>query len=97
MKRVFRQLLILLVIVGLAVGVRYVAKKQTRKRREAGYQSTLYSYWQVLKPGMTRKEVEDHLRAKKLEFRQMCCVDSKEFRTIRWADLVRIGEEDAPW
>jgi hypothetical protein len=46
---------------------------------------------------MTRKEVEDYLRAKKLEFRQMCCVDTKEFRTIPCADLVRIGEEDAAW
>jgi hypothetical protein len=96
MKRVFGQLLILLVIVLLAVGVRYVVKKQTRNRREAGYQSTLYSYSQVLKPGMTRKEVEDFLRAKKLEFRQMCCVDTKELRKIPWDDLVKIGAEDAP-
>jgi len=97
MKRVFRQLLTLLVIVVLPVGVGYFVKKQTRKRREAGYQSTLYSYSRVLKPSMTRKEVGDYLRAKRLEFRQMCCVDTKEFRKIPWGDSVKIGEQDAPW
>jgi hypothetical protein len=93
MKRIFRRLLILLVMVLLAVGVRYFVKKQTRRRREASYQSTLYLYSQVLKPGITRKEVEDYLRAKKLEFRQMCCAHNKEFRKIPWDDLVKIGEE----
>src|ERR1700747_2686675 len=66
-KRVFRQLLILLVIVLLAVAVRSIRR--------------------FSKPGMARIEVEDYLRAKKLEFRQMCCVDAKEFRKIPWDDL----------
>ena len=61
------------------------------------YQSALHSYAQVLKPGMTRKEVEDYLRANKLEFRQTCCVDMKEYKKGSWDDLVKIGEEDAPW
>jgi hypothetical protein len=47
---------------------------------------------------MKRKEVEDYLRTKKVEFRQMCCVDSSELsRRHSWDDLTKIGEEDAPW
>jgi hypothetical protein len=52
-------------------GVRYAWKKRAQLQREAGYQSTLRSYSEVLKPGMTRKEMEDYLRAKKIGFRQM--------------------------
>ena len=47
---------------------------------------------------MTRKEVEDHLRARNVKFRQMCCVEEdKRFSTNVYDDLVKIGQEDAPW
>jgi hypothetical protein len=80
-----------------AFGVRHERKKRAQKRREVAYQSALRSYAQVLKPGMTRKEVEDYLRANKVEFRQTCCVDMKEYKKGSWDDVVKIGEEDAPW
>jgi hypothetical protein len=47
---------------------------------------------------MTRKEVEDHLRAKNIEFSLMCCVDTKEeFSKGVYDDLAKIGQEDAGW
>lgn len=36
--------------------------------------AALLSYDQALKPGMTRKDVEDYFRTKKIRFSQMCCV-----------------------
>jgi len=42
---------------------------------------------------MTRKEVESYLRAKALGFQRMCCIDERS----AFADLVKIGSEDAPW
>jgi hypothetical protein len=46
---------------------------------------------------MTRKEVEDYLRARHINFRQMCCVDVKTFSKGVYDDLAQIGQEDAPW
>jgi Na+-transporting NADH:ubiquinone oxidoreductase subunit NqrC len=97
MKRILLLLLVSLVVGLFVFGVRYELKKRARERREVAYQSALRSYAQVLKPGMTRKQVEDYFRANKLEFRQTCCVDMKEYRKGSWDDLVKIGEEDAPW
>ena len=87
-----------LLVAGLfAFGLRYGLEKQVRRRREAAYESAVRSYAQVLKPGMTRKEVEGYFRAKKLDFRQTCCVDTKDYAKGSWDDLIKIGEEDAPW
>ncbi len=81
----------------MGIGIRLEWKKQAREKREIGYQSALRSYSQVLKPGTTRKEVEDYLRTKNTQFSQMCCVDPREFRKGVWDDLTKVGEEDAPW
>ena len=43
---------------------------------------------------MTRKEVEDYLKAKSIKFGQICCAED-ERSTL--ADLIRIGQEHAPW
>jgi hypothetical protein len=96
-KRVLLPLLVLVVSGLFVFGVRCELKERARERRELAYQLTLRSYSQVLKPGMTRKEVEDYLRANKLEFRQTCCLDMKEYKKGSWDDLVKIGDEDAPW
>jgi hypothetical protein len=88
----------IVVLVTLSVvGVRYVLKKRAQEKREVVYQSTLHSYSQQLKPGMSRKEVEDYFRAKRIVFRQMCCVDRKDTSKSGWDDLAKIGQEDAPW
>jgi hypothetical protein len=98
MKRV-AQLILALSIVGLFVlGIQHELKKRGQKRRDVAYQSALLAYTSVLKPGMTRKEVEDYLRAKNTKFRQTCCIDSSNVaRRHSWDDLTKIGEEDAPW
>jgi hypothetical protein len=69
-------------------------RKRAQEKREITYQSALRSYSEVLKPGMTRREVEDYLRAKNIEFRQMCCVEDAR---SAYADLTKIGKEHVPW
>jgi hypothetical protein len=97
MKRI---LLLTLVLLTLGLGVLAVRsrllKRQAQTRREVAYQSNLRSYTQVLKPGMTRKEVEDYFRAEDIEFRQMCCVADELSARHSWDDLIKIGEEDVP-
>jgi hypothetical protein len=67
--------------------------QRAKKKREAAYQAALQSYSEVLRPGMTRKNLEDYLRGKGTGFQQMCCVDERS----AYADLVRIGKEKHPW
>ena len=69
-------------------------RKRAQEKREITYQLALRSYSEVLKPGMTRREVEDYLRAKNIEFSQMGWVEDE--RTA-YADLTKIGKEHAPW
>ena len=64
-----------------------------QKKREAAYEAVLHSYTEVIKPGMTRKELEDYLHAKGTAFQQFCCNDEKSV----FSDLVRIGKEKHPW
>jgi hypothetical protein len=69
--------------------------KNAKQKREAAYQSTLQSYTAVLKPGITRKNVEDYLRAKHASFFQEgggTFTDDNAF-----ADLTKIGNEKHPW
>jgi|ERR1700674_808405 hypothetical protein len=63
------------------------------QEREAAYQAKLQSYSDVHKPGITRKNVEDYLRAKGVAFGRFCCVDDRS----AFADLVKIGKEKHPW
>jgi hypothetical protein len=67
--------------------------QSAQQKREAVYQATLQSYSDVLKPGMTRKGVEDYLQSKGIKFEKMCCIDERS----AYADLVRIGKEKHPW
>jgi hypothetical protein len=97
MKRWLRLLLGLLCAVLLIIGILHIVKGQMQKRREVVYQTSLQSYQQVLKPGMSRKDVEDYLRERKQKFTQSCCVDPKEIQKRSWDDLVKIGSEGAPW
>jgi len=95
-KRVLTLLAFLAVLSTVVVGIRYESKKKAQKKREVGYESSLRSYTQELKLGMTRKEVEGYFRAKNTKFMRMCCVDFGGSRASL-DDLTRIGQEDAPW
>jgi hypothetical protein len=71
-----------------------VAWGQSRqKKREVAYETARQSYSDVLKPGMTRTNVEDYLRSKGVAFEQLCCIDEM----TAFADLVKIGKEKHPW
>ena len=97
MKRILVFMLLLAGAVLLILGIRQVVKSLARRKREAVYQATVLSYTSVLRPGMTRKEVEDYLRARNLEFGQMCCVVPNDLQKHSWDDITKIGQEDPPW
>lgn len=88
MKRWGLLILALILIALAATAISYVRGRRAQKKREATYQSALLSYSEVLSPGMTRKEVEDYLRAKGIGLQQMCCVAE---HTGAYDDLTKIG------
>jgi hypothetical protein len=92
-------ILILVVAPLIFFGVRYEmkarAEAQAQAKREIGYQATLRSYSQVLKPGMTRKEIEGYFHTKNINFVQTCCVEPSKKHSLD--DLVEIGKDAAPW
>jgi hypothetical protein len=94
----WRLVVAIVVIVAVSVyGVRYALEKRTRQKREVAYSAALTSNSELFRPGMTRKVVEDYFRARNIGFRQMCCVDRKEVSKTVYDDLVKIGQEGAPW
>lgn len=92
MKRWLVWVIGLLLALSAGVAVRSHVKSEAKKRRDVAYEAVLSAYAQHLTPGMPRKQVEEYLRARGAPFTQMCCLQQ---RTL--ADLVKIGEEDAPW
>src|SRR5437899_486807 len=93
MKRWLLPFVVVIIAMATALALRSHIRSEARKKREAAYQSALQAYTQNLKPGLTRKEVESYLRAKGTRLTQMCCVDED---VSAFADLVKVGEEDAP-
>jgi hypothetical protein len=95
-----RKHILLLVPVSVVVGaitlsIRFEMNRQAQGRREVVYQSVLRT--EALKPGMTRKEVEDYLQTKSSKFLHICCVDPRETGRHSWDDFTKIGQEDPPW
>jgi hypothetical protein len=78
--------LLSLVLVGVSLGA--LAGCVARRTKAAAL-----SYSQDLKPGMTRKDVEDYFRANKVEFSRGCCAGLNE-RTVD--DLIEIGTQHFP-
>ena len=97
MKRWLLPIALVLVVTLSVVVVRHRSEKRAQQEREAGYQSALRAYSGVLKPGMTRKDVEEYLRTGNVGFSQMCCVEMKDFSKYVYDDLTKVGQEDAPW
>jgi len=99
---------VLMIIAAIAVVVfglwlvREVRERHKAAEREVNYQTVLAKYTYALKPGMTREQVERHLQTDGTRFRQMCCVANFRGQYVSvvgagWDDLVKIGEESAPW
>jgi hypothetical protein len=93
MKR-WAWLLGLIVIASLVGIVHHWEKERAKEERQAGYQRTVALYSDVLKSGMSRKQVEDYLGKKGVSFSNICCVENSDGT---FDDIVRIGQEDAPW
>ena len=81
-SRIVRVILVVLFATAIGYGGRQL-------KREVGYNSVLKSYSQDLKPGMSRKQVEDYLAAKNVDFGGICCIGEKSALT----DVTLIGEE----
>jgi K+-sensing histidine kinase KdpD len=103
-----KRLWLLMIIATIAVIVfalwlvQNVRERHKAAEREAKYQTVLAKYTGELKPGMTREQVEQHLQTAGTQFRQMCCVANFRGHYVSlvgagWDDLVKIGEESAPW
>jgi hypothetical protein len=98
MNRRTQLILLLVLAVFAAVGVRYAVKRRAQRRREIAYQAALASFIQAVKPGMSRKEVERYIEMTNESFQQTCCTTVSAVPSKHsWDDLVWIGKEDAPW
>src|SRR5512138_3265407 len=100
MKRWRVRILWLAVCVLVAVGGAYAWARRAAKltqQREASYQAALRGYSEVLRPGMTRKNVEGYLRARRKPILRMCCMEGNSTRSNADDVLTKIGEEPAPW
>ena len=103
-----KRLKVLMIIASIAlIGsgiwlVQHVRERHKAAEREASYQTVLAKYTSELKPGTSREQVERHLQTDGRRFRQMCCVENfrGQYVSLKGAgydDLVKIGEERAPW
>jgi len=94
--RVLIRGLIVFALVASVVGYAW-AKRAARfaAQRDAFYQTTLRSYAEALRLGMTRKDVEAYLRGKSKPFQRMCCMERSA--KSAYDDLTKIGEESHPW
>jgi len=94
----WRLFIALLVAVAIAAfALRYLHEKRAQAKHEIAYEAAVKSYSKDLRPGMTRREVEDYLSASGTPFRHMCCVNMKGSSGGVYDDLVKIGEEDVPF
>jgi hypothetical protein len=76
------------------LGIKSVIEKRAAQKRQTEYEAVLREYSGALKSGMSRREVESYLRLRGRSFRQMCCI---KVPRNAYADIVKIGEEKAPW
>lgn len=97
MKSWRRLLVVLLALSVCLFSIRYVSKLRAQKRRALTYQAALEPYSQALRPGMTREEVEDYLRANNAPLYHMCCVKPKGSSDGAYDRLTKVGQEEVPW
>jgi hypothetical protein len=93
MPRWLRAIVVLIISIVCIVVIRNIEKAKRREEHYAEYQAALTKFTQALKPGTTRKQVEDYLRAQNLMFHRTCCSNDRHV----FATEVRVGQEDRPW
>jgi hypothetical protein len=93
MNRRLFWLVVIIAVVSSALLVRSVVKTHRQQALDVANQSALLTYSQRLRPGLTRKNVEDYLRAQGTHFKEACCYGERN----AFAVLVKVGEEDVPW
>jgi hypothetical protein len=93
MKRWLLATSAMIIVVFLVISLRFAIKEEGEKKREVAYQTALQVYSENLKPGLTRKDIESYLQAGNVTFDRMCCVEERS----TFADLIKVGQEDAPW
>ena len=93
-------LLLIVVIIGISPGMAFlyltrerVVSPEIRMKREAVDQSVLQAYSEQFRPGLTRKDVEEQLGRKGIQFGSDCC--SQRAGTV--SDIVEIQREEHPW
>src|ERR1700761_3319119 len=98
MKRRIVWVTLTMTVALLSVVLWYVARERTHRRKmdraaRMASQAAILKYSQNLAPGVTRKEVENYLRARHTDFSRRCCLESHD----TFSDLVTVAEEQAPW
>jgi hypothetical protein len=94
-----RRWLILLIVIAvliLALALRKITRDAAGRKREIRYNVALKAYSQTLHPGMTRKNIEEYLRSRNTQFGWIFTAFGGR-RETQYADIVKIGEEAAPW
>jgi hypothetical protein len=84
-----------LILVGLAtIGITaaYIWHSHLARVREESYQSTLRSVSLDLRPGTTRKRVEQYVQSRGAKLERVCCIGHQPFQ-----DVMLIGREEKPW
>ena len=84
---------ILAVVVLAVLLVRHIREGRLAARREAAYAAALNGYSREFTSGMSRQQVRAKLVARGVPFHEVCCEGDQR----RWAILIRVGEEPAPW
>jgi Na+-transporting NADH:ubiquinone oxidoreductase subunit NqrC len=77
-------LAIIVLVMGSLIffGARYWMKARAQDQRERNYQSTLLTYRQALKPGITRREVEGYLHS-----------HQNDFQVVDLNDVLQVGQD----
>src|SRR5437867_1077828 len=95
-KKRWGPLVLILTVISLGASAA-CCTQACRRQHETAYRSILASYSEVLKVGMTRKEVETYLEANSKPFRRTCCVPEWRIGNTVLDDIVKIGKERAPF
>lgn len=92
------KLLLIFGVLALIVVGKWLTQHLREKQNEAArYEMALAECRRAFKPGTTRSEVEQHFRTHRTQLKHMCCVTKTETPSATYDDLVKIGQESAPW